>query len=382
MKKFIFGLLLLFTTSCVALKQKGYDDVLFSFLKSFTKDNLQKLFPESDFDKKDTLLVKGNFAKTQVQKILGKRIPKFLTPDGRALLETQEFKGDLTWQEYHPDSVTITFDYTNKMQKIKIGIRSFEKTKLLTFDSPTTWNELSKEQIWSIADKLFTEPVHIAKYELLRSIYPKEILSNISAEDAHRLTLGYDNFLNEINLTKNHFKKYKSYHGPADLLEKTTVNEYAKADNLFRSFIKNKKQSDLDAFTACFYRKAPLLHYFNKNSTNYTGDPRKSFNTNNLEANTRHVKHFPQQLKFATLLLFMGTKNQFLKMFPYIFPKKKEKENEKQKAGSWADTKLDLAEANIFGDINSTGEASIITALAFLNKKAKEAKEMEEKLKT
>lgn len=257
------------------------------------------------------------------------------------------------------------------MKKVEIKIASEKNIETFSYNTPNTWQELSAKQIWSIADILFTKPAYLSKYILLRSIYPKKILDSLTPEHLHYLSNDFEILFQNITLTKNHFKKYKGFFGASDMLEKTTVNEYARADQHFRAFIKNQQPKDLDMFTACFYRKPKKFLFLKKKSPNYDGDPRVKFNPNLLERNAKRIKKFPLKLKFATMIFFMGVKTQFMKFFPEIFPKNQPKEGKKN---SWADTKIDLAEAKIFGDINSTGETYIITALAYLNKRQKEAK--------
>lgn len=117
MKKFIFALLFLsLVTSCKLFEK--YQEPFFELVKAFSKQKLQKLFPEADFSS-DTLSLTKDFKKVDLQKVLGKKITDFFTTTGELYLETQEFKARIYWVESieNPDCVTLHLIYYKKLDE-------------------------------------------------------------------------------------------------------------------------------------------------------------------------------------------------------------------------------------------------------------------------
>ena len=255
--------------------------------------------------------------------------------------------------------------------RLKKVIKNHQKT--WTIALPTSWEDITSSQMWEIAIPLFTEQPHKAKFELLKMLVPGHIFNHIDEFQMSELGNCLEFLVQSPTLTKNLFPSWKGFLGPSELLAKTTVNEYARADTHLRNFLRKNKAEDLDYLVACLYRPAKKNYKKLKKSQEYKGDFRQDYNPDALPTLVKRVSKFPLQLKFATLIFFLGCKNKFVTLFKDIFPKTVEKGKEP----SWADVKLSLAETNVFGNLNETGETWILSAFAFLNKKAKEAKEYE-----
>lgn len=263
------------------------------------------------------------------------------------------------------------------MVKVKLKKLTEGNVKTSQIVLPTTWGDLTAPQVWVVADLLLSSEPYKAKFELLKFCIEPHIFKYLDEFQIGELGNCLDFLLKTNTLTKNHFPQWKGLFGPADFLTKTTVNEYARADNHFRKFIKTQSIEELDLLTACLYRPPKRNIPTLRKSESWNGDYRQRYNPDAIGTNLKKVRKLPTKLKCATFLFFMGCKQKFVDMFPFIFPKNAPNDG---KQGNWADTKLDLAEARVFGNLKETGETFILDALVFLNKKAKEAKEAEKNL--
>lgn len=259
------------------------------------------------------------------------------------------------------------------MHQVKIHKIEGRRQETFTASLPAHWGELTRPQIWVVADHLLSDKPYLAKYELLKHLMPK-VFKYFDEFQISEMGNCLDFLYTAENFTKDPFQSFKGLFGPNDLLAKTTVNEYARADNHFRKFVKTKNIADLNALAACLYRPAkPNLRAL-KRDEKWNRDCRQAYNPDDVQKNAELIAKLPHKFRCAAFLFFVGCKQKFMAMFKDIFPQNPPKN---AKEGNWADTKLDLAEAGIFGDLNATGETYILNALAFLNKKAKEAKEAE-----
>ncbi len=260
------------------------------------------------------------------------------------------------------------------MRRVTLQKVDGNREKTFTIQLPTHWGELTRPQVWVVADLLLSPEPFKAKFELLKHMIAPSVFRYLDEFQISELGNCLDFLFESDNLTKNQFPKFKTFFGPTDMLSKTTLSEYARADTHFRKFIKTQNIKELDLLVACLYRPSKRNIHNLKRDDKWSGDCRQAYNPDKVQENAKLIAKLPHKFKCATFLFFVGCKQKFVEMFKDIFPQNPPKNS---KEGSWADTKLDLAEAGIFGDLNATGETYILNALAFLNKKAKEAKEAE-----
>jgi hypothetical protein len=246
------------------------------------------------------------------------------------------------------------------MKKVALKKIIDSREKTWQFSLPESWKELTFQQAWTISPCLFGDTITKAKYELMKFIIPPFLFNYLNEFDLSEIG-SVLNFLGTVpNSTKNLLPSYKSLLGPTDILQETTVNEYASADNALRRFLKSSQAKDLDNLVAALYR--PKASVFSKS--------RQAYSKKNAEKVAKKVATMPANFKFLVMMLFVACKHTFAEMFKDLFPKTEEKGKE----ATWSDMKFTLAEAQIFGSLEATGENLVLSAFAYLDKKIKEQK--------
>jgi hypothetical protein len=112
----LFVLLVAFITLPACKTAEGTSGYFIEVAKTFTKKNLQVLFPDAHFDK-DSVSVSKVFPQAQIRKILNLKFRNFLTEKGNIALDNLDFLASVSWEREAGDKVKISVLYKNK--KIK-----------------------------------------------------------------------------------------------------------------------------------------------------------------------------------------------------------------------------------------------------------------------
>lgn len=105
-----------FLPACKVLKDKP-DNYLLEVAKAITKSNLQKLFPDSHFER-DSISVSKVVSQDFLRKIFHEKVRHFLTPKGNITAQTQDFYADISW-ERTGEKVKISLAYHKKSQHLQ-----------------------------------------------------------------------------------------------------------------------------------------------------------------------------------------------------------------------------------------------------------------------
>ena len=204
-----------------------------------------------------------------------------------------------------------------------------------TIAYPSTWNELTKRQLFYVSAKwqewaklserptfLVSEGLFLARVLLgaisLNPFKPiRKILKKLSAIEMHALVTSFDWLLTDISLTKQLLPyvkvRLKRYYGPDDALKNITIDEFAFADTFFMRYTQTKDENQLNIAIACLYRpgkKGSLLLY---------GDYREAFNNNNVETRIKAMAKLKNYEKQAIYLFYRGCRNKWEQEYPAIF---------------------------------------------------------------
>ena len=97
---------------------------------------------------------------------------------------------------------------------------------------------------------------------------------------------------------------WKTLYGPSDSFMNMTFGEYTDALRLFHDFHATGDMEILKLITALFYRPKKSFLFLKKRLENYDGDMRQPYNSNNLEARAKILKHAPIGFIYGFYLLF------------------------------------------------------------------------------
>ena len=255
------------------------------------------------------------------------------------------------------------------MNKVDITI----KKKKYSYQVPSEWNELTAEQLKLIAPLYFgAYLVPDAQVRLIATIIPFGVFTKANSIQRYEIC-SLLSFLNDIKLTKNFFPEFAGLFGPKDELRNVTVLEYATADAYFKMLIKTQEIKYLDFLVATLYR-LPKFDKKEEKPQDWDGDYRQKFNPNLVEDNLKNIRKLPISFKYCVFLFFVGCKSKIIEDYSILFS------GQNGDGGNgWADTILDLAEAQLFGDLEKSATTYIHTAFMYFERKYLENKQLEAK---
>jgi len=232
------------------------------------------------------------------------------------------------------------------------------KSKILRIKSfPTTWNELSPDQLEKVAKlfhgkppglkfegKLFRILVGYRWWQIGRMLKARFILSQVPMS----ILRGHFEFIyKEVKRTS--FVPTITigkvvYYAPMDRISNLTVNEFSVADDLHIAFRESKNIEYLHYLAAVLYTPET--------------EPRPMFDKNNLPHKADKFKKVPLKKLLAMELAYMGCKNhianKYKRAFPKMNPESQKKPSKKQSFGKVIRkmTQGDLSKLEAINNVN------------------------------
>lgn len=97
---------------------------------------------------------------------------------------------------------------------------------------------------------------------------------------------------------------FTTYYGPADSFMNMTFGEYSDGLRMFHDFPTIGDYNIIITLAAIFYREKRTFHFFKKRQSNYNGDIREPYNSNNLEDRVKKLRLAPIGFTYGFYLLF------------------------------------------------------------------------------
>lgn len=237
---------------------------------------------------------------------------------------------------------------------------------------PDKWNELNLKQVkW-----LMRYPEHILKPSL--KFRMKTFLYFIGNRwwtfrlhrYLHRANLGdlvwtskvidWIFSIDKIDLTRNVWRKYKGFVGPADGLQNLSLEEFSFADFHFRQFLTTQDMGELNKLVAILWREKQTISV---DSIDFKNDERIPFNSYAITKKSSSFCKADLRFKWFVFFFFYGCRNQIVKTFPETF--NGGKDNAQGLDIGWIKVMFDLA-GNKFGTLKETSKEDLTTILLYL----------------
>ena len=240
------------------------------------------------------------------------------------------------------------------MKNIFIGIK--------TFQIPSHWNELEKDDLLYIAH-LFSHNHTKEEMVVLLTCFFSEMKIQDIVEVNPAIFIEMENQFNflfkEIKLTKQHLSEIrinlKRFEGPKQGLSNFNYEQFIIfAETYYFRYIETKQEQYLNSFLACLYTR--------KN---------KIFDPEKIEQNAHTLRKLSVAEKTAILLFYQGSRNFLVSQFPILFAKGNEKKSKKEEYNFLEVIELlnagDVSKNNI---IRKTNIYEIFTRLTNLKKES------------
>lgn len=225
----------------------------------------------------------------------------------------------------------------------------------LTTEIPTSWNELTADQLAFIAGLLHSNQ-DMDKYQF-RILVIKKLLKLkwhhiLILKDRIVDLYPFFSWIEEENtLTENKFPVIKlegiEFYGPIGDFETLTADEWTEADTAFMDYNESKDISDLDRMISCLWRERSFLK--SPESENWEGDYRIKFSEHRVKLIQTYIKKMDVGIKYAILTWYMGCRQDWEKLFERVF-----KENQMaMESFGWQETIQKLS-GSAFGNLQET----------------------------
>jgi len=232
----------------------------------------------------------------------------------------------------------------------------------VTYKVPSSWNELTQEQVLSLVDmynkkynlaeisvKLLMiitgiKVVFVQKYQASGEVFHfrhgkhnyiidvRDIIYAASKLDflfrteeiKGQKVYSLDSKLNVNLLPEIRFGLFfkKTWHGPADTLTNILFAEFIHAETAFDKLGATLNEKYLDRLIGILYRPEGRMQIDSPR-----GDIREPFNDFLIDKHTKIAARIPENIKIAILLYYTGSRYAITKIFPEIFSGKGSKED-------------------------------------------------------
>lgn len=240
------------------------------------------------------------------------------------------------------------------------------KTEWMSFQIPSSWNELSAEQLLKISNLLFRGQLlntfkrkalaillNLEGEKQLKRMINKGFIDAAAMYDLENLT----HFLTETpTLTTNKLPEVFGFYGPDDCLLNITADEYIYCYKYSREYAEAENVEALNKLIAVLYRKPKFLLTIRQQLNSYDGDARCEFNHTFIEKNAKIIAKWPMEYKIAILTFYTSSERYMAACFPTVFttPEK----GTKKKEAEWGEIIVSMAGTK-FGTLEQTGKALI-----------------------
>lgn len=272
------------------------------------------------------------------------------------------------------------------MIRLEIPMRlwptKFWYNKIIEFNEPKTWNELTRKQLVN-----FTRFLHLANDKAMLKLLTVRMFFGISKFQVIRLTevqviesFEFFKFLIEDNqLTKQLLPYLKPsifserLYGPGDGFSHLKPDEWMFADSYYMAYRNSEKVEDLQKFVACLYR-GKRKDYHPK-ADDFNGEIRKPFNSNHLESITKQVANCSLWELLAVKVWYDGCRAAWENEFDKVFTA--DNENTAESYG-WAEVFMKMA-GSTFGTMADVEKQPMYNLLFKMQVDSKDHEEAERK---
>ncbi len=196
--------------------------------------------------------------------------------------------------------------------------------KHLKVNVPTSWNELTADQLTAVAGLLYSKEVDIYQFkiqatkELLKLKWHQIIILRERLIDL----FPFIRFLEEENtLTMNKYiffkLGFKKYYGPIGNFETLRADEWTEADQAFLDYHASKDEADLDRMIAVLFR--PKADDISPDSNDWKNDWRKPFNEHSVYDRSLKIVKLDRRIKFGILTWYQGCRLEWESLFERVF---------------------------------------------------------------
>lgn len=245
------------------------------------------------------------------------------------------------------------------------------------YNIPTTWNELSQQQLLQVMDCLFVHQ-YSGEQCILKLL---KILCNMNYFQFFRTKVSemeeylyLTSFLLEerANLTKQLVPCWEGYYGPSDEFGNLLMVELTFSDNLFLQWCEDRSDvKKLNKFISLIYREPKDSYDF---ILNPDGDARSEWNQNISEWSGENViNKWPMNVKMAIATWFDGCRCMLVDDNDEVFGGAS---GEASKYGL-ASVMMNVAENGALGTFNEVEKQNVHTVMMHLNEWIRKNKEQE-----
>ncbi|MGI4762331.1 MAG: hypothetical protein ACRYF0_16595 [Janthinobacterium lividum] len=239
---------------------------------------------------------------------------------------------------------------------------------------PSTWHELSRQQLLRLLPEVYAKPTPDRRLRLLGALsgYPLPLLAGLSpvvlgqllpltdwlASEQHRLT---DQLLPTLAVERRAGQR-ATWHGPLGQLRNLLFGEFMFADTFFVLYCLHGQAAALDQFLTVLYR--PARAGADPDAPDWNGDVRLPFNEHQLERRSPKVAQVSYVQKLAILTWYRGCRAQLADEFPDVFAAAEEDAGGRAKqAPDWGRVLRKLS-GGAFGPVQQTAQQPLRLVLA------------------
>jgi len=251
---------------------------------------------------------------------------------------------------------------------------------------PTTWNELTREQLLYVSG-LFATKLPLIEFRV-KALFEflsvkRKLLKRVAPEDAYTLCESLDFLNKEVTLTRNLVpvikSGFKKYYGPADAMVYCTFGEFTLACSALDEYQKTGEVKHLEQLVSILYRPQKLFWSIRKHFTD-NQDPRSKFMNRVLKKRTKQMAKVDHCVKYSVYLFFSGVLNSLPALYPYVYRQKDEADSQDN---GWASLIISLADGKTDDkSLETVMNSNLYNVFIGLNKKAKENQDYLDKIES
>lgn len=261
---------------------------------------------------------------------------------------------------------------------------------------PSSWNELTSEQLIDISDLFLQKKnefqfraesalriigVHSLLYK--RWVYLKYMIAAhrkdkdktrieklIDEQDGlnlsvYRISETIDFLFKENTLTKNLIPEFRNMFGPSDLFGNVSLIEFSKADIRCKSYENTHEEKYLNELIAVLYRPAKYFWGIRKHFTN-DDDSRQPYGDKYIK-NESSIAKWPLTVRNAIYLWYKGCMGGLMERYPHVF---KESDDSGETKGFGMAGLITALAGEKFGNPEKTAETMLHHILIYLEQEA------------
>lgn len=244
------------------------------------------------------------------------------------------------------------------MHSLTLKIPFWRFTRTINRKGPSSWNELTSDQLIRLAAVLYggEQDLDKLKIKITKTLFGLKWYQIFLMSPAQLAYLNtYFNFILEGNeLTENKFpvlrSGFKKFYGPIGDFSTLKGKEWTDAANAFREYCQTGEDKSLDLLIAILWR--PRNKKADQKREDWNEDFRIPYNQFTAERRAKSFAKMDRRIKLAILIWFRGCWHEWEKTFGRVFTATEE---EVENYG-WTETMQKLT-GTTFGSLSETEES-------------------------